>query len=106
MRFLIDEDVAIDVARCLAQAGHEAQLVTEVLGISAEDPVIWRHATQTGAIVVTCNRQDFLELAGTDPGPGLIILNRRRTRQSECGHILRLVSAAGEMGLAGNINFA
>jgi hypothetical protein len=31
---------------------------------------------------------DFLELAGTEPATGLIILNRRRTRQAECRHLL------------------
>lgn len=57
-------------------------------------------------MVVTCNRQDFLELAGQSPETGLIILNRRRTRQSECAHLLRLIEAAGESGIPGNINFA
>jgi hypothetical protein len=61
---------------------------------------------QTQAIVVTCNRQDFLELAGTQPATGLIILNRRRTRQAECRHLLQLVAKAGEDGLEGNIDFA
>ena len=95
MRFLIDEDVAIEVARCLEQAGHEAQLVSEVLGQRTEDADIWAHAVRTSAIVVTCNRQDFLELAGTAPATGLIILNRRRTRLAECRHILQLIARAG-----------
>ena len=60
MRFLLDEDVA----RCLQQAGHEVLLVTEVLGARAEDEEIWSHAVGTGSIVVNCNRQDFLQLAG------------------------------------------
>jgi hypothetical protein len=45
-----------------------------------DDVDIWRHAVQTQSIVVTCNRQDFLELAGSEPPTGLIILNRQRTR--------------------------
>ena len=106
MKFLVDEDVAIEVSRCLEQAGHQALLVSEVLGVRTQDKDIWSHATLTGAIVVTCNRQDFLQLAGTNPATGLIILNRRRTRQAECGHILRLLRTAGEAGLSGNINFA
>ena len=106
MKFLIDEDVAIEVARCLQQEGHEVSLVAEVLGTRTEDPVIWNHAVQTASIVVTCNRQDFLNLAGTNPSTALIILNRRRTRQSECRHILQLLARAGEAGLYRNINFA
>ena len=106
MRFLVDEDVAVDVARCLRQAGYEVSLVAEVLGVRTDDVDIWHHAVRTEAIVVTCNRQDYLELAGTAPETGLIILNRRRTRQAECRHVLELLSGAGEAGLQGNINFA
>ena len=106
MIFLIDEDVAIEVARCLRQNGHEVSLSYEELGPRTSDEMIWRHAVSLNAIVVTCNRGDFLRLAGTTPETGLIILNRRRTRQSECSKILLLVSRAGETGLLGNINFA
>ena len=105
MRFLIDEDVAVEVARCLQQAGHDVSLVTEALGVRTDDVDIWHHAVRTDAIVVTCNRQDFFELAGTAPETGLIILNRRRTRQAECRHVLQLLASAGEAGLKGNINF-
>jgi hypothetical protein len=56
--------------------------------------------------MLTCNRDDFLPLAAKRSHPGLIILIRRRTRQSECAHLLRLIDRAGEAGLAGNINFA
>ena len=102
----MDEDVAVEVARCLRQAGHEVSLVPEVLGVRTDDVVIWHHAVRTEAIVVTCNRQDFLELAGTAPETGVIILNRRRTRQAECRHILQLLASAGAAGLKANINFA
>ena len=106
MRFLLDEDVAIEVARCLQQAGHEVTLVAEALGTRTDDVEVWGHAARTGAIVVTCNRQDFLELAGIEPATGLIILNRRRTRQAECTHLLQFLANAGDAGLKGNINFA
>lgn len=106
MRFLVDEDVAVEVVRCLRQAGHEVSLVTEVLGVRTDDVDIWHHAVRAETIVVTCNRQDFLELAGAAPETGVIILNRRRTRQAECRHLLELLSSAGEAGLRGNINFA
>jgi predicted nuclease of predicted toxin-antitoxin system len=106
MKFLVDEDVAIEVARCLQKAGHEAQLVAAVLGVQTDDVEIWQHASRTDAIVVTCNRQDFLELAGSAPATGLIVLNRRRTRQAECRHILDLIARSGESGLRNNVNFA
>jgi predicted nuclease of predicted toxin-antitoxin system len=106
VRFLVDEDVAIEAARCLRQAGHEVLLVPEVLGVRTDDVDIWRHAVQTQSLVVTCNRPDFLALAGSEPATGLIILNRRRTRQAECRHRLQWLARAGEDGLKGNINFA
>lgn len=106
MKFLLDEDVAVEVFRCLQQQGHEAQLVFEVLGPRTPDDRVWRHAVRTDAIVVTCNRDDFLKLAGTAPETGLIIVNRRRTRQAECRKGLDLVKSAGETGLRKNINFA
>ena len=73
MRFLVDEDVAVEVARCLRQAGHEVSLVAEVLGVRTDDVDIWHYAVRSEAIVVTCNRQDFLELAGTAPETGVVI---------------------------------
>ena len=106
MRFLVDEDVAVEVARCLHQAGHEVSLVVEALGVRTDDVDIWHHAIRAEAIVITCNRQDLLELAGPAPETGLIILNRRRTRQAECRHGLELLARADVAGLSGNINFA
>jgi len=106
VRFLIDEDVPIEVARCLQQAGHEVPLVAETLGVRTDDVDIWHHAVRAAAIVITCNRQDFLALDGAEPETGLIVLNRRRTRQSECRHVLSLLASAGESGLMKNINFA
>jgi predicted nuclease of predicted toxin-antitoxin system len=106
VKFLVDEDVAVEVARCLRNAGHEVALVAEVLGVQTDDVDIWHFAVRTESVVVTCNRQDFLALAGTAPETGVIILNRRRTRVAECQHILRLLSATSETGLQTNINFA
>jgi hypothetical protein len=57
-------------------------------------------------VTVTCNRDDFLKLAGDHPHPGLIILIRRRSSVAEQGHLLRLLDRAGESGIQGNINFA
>ncbi|HNQ90964.1 MAG TPA: DUF5615 family PIN-like protein [Verrucomicrobiota bacterium] len=106
MRFLIDEDVAVEVVRCLQLAGHHTSLVADVLGMRTDDADVWWYAVRTEAIVVTCNRRDFLELAGTEPATGLIVLTRRRTRQAECRRLLDLLARAGEAGLQNNINCA
>ncbi len=105
MKFLIDEDEAVEIARSLRQAGHQVRTVAEVLGTSAEDPDVWQEAARNREIVITCNRQDFLQFAGTAPVTGLNVLKRRKTRQAECGNILQLIGRAGEPGLSGNINF-
>ncbi len=106
MNFLVDEDVPAEAARCLQQAGHQTFLVTETLGVRTDDVDVWQHAAETQSVVLTCNRQDFLALAGTAPETGLTVLNRRRTRTAECQHLLALLARAGESGLKGNINFA
>ncbi len=106
MTFLIDEDVPADLDRVLKLNGHDTVRVAEVLGSQTDDIDVWDHACRTNAVLITCNRQDFLELAGHSPGTGLLILNRRRTRHSECSHVLRVIRTAGESGLRGNINFA
>lgn len=106
MKFLLDEDVATEIVRCLQQHGHETQLVFEALGPRTPDNRVWEHAVRTDAIVVTCNRDDFLELAGAAPETGLIIVKRRRTRQAECRKVLDLPRSAGDTSLYKNINFA
>jgi hypothetical protein len=56
--------------------------------------------------VVTCNRDDFIELAERQPHHGIIIIVRRRTRAAERAALLLLLERAGETGLTANINFA
>ncbi len=80
--------------------------MAEALGVRTDDVEVWRHAVRAAAVLMTGNRQDFLELAGTKPETGLIVLNRRRTWQAECSRLLRLLASAGDGGLTGNINFA
>ena len=50
-------------------SGRMLSLVAEVLGVRTDDIDIWHHAIRAEPIVVTCNRQDFLDLAGTAPEP-------------------------------------
>jgi hypothetical protein len=62
----MDEDVPIEAVRCLRQAAHEVSLVADTLGTRTDDADVWYHAVRTHSIVVTCNRPDFLRLAGTE----------------------------------------
>ena len=64
------------------------------------------YAAKKRAIMLTCNRNDFLALAAENSHSGLIVLIRRRSALSEAGHLLELLGNAGLSGLEGNINFA
>ena len=106
MRFLLDHDVPERVADVLRQAGHSVLVLREVLPKETSDPLVLAYAREHQLLVVTCNRDDFLELYRLGNHPGVIILIRRKSRIAECAALLRLIEQAGESGLTGNINFA
>jgi predicted nuclease of predicted toxin-antitoxin system len=106
MRFFLDHDVPADVGRVLRSAGYSVAMLKERLDPTTSDAEVFDFAIREAMVLVTCNRDDFLQLAKEREFPGLIILIRRRTRQQECAHLLRLIENAGEAGVAGNILFA
>jgi predicted nuclease of predicted toxin-antitoxin system len=111
MKFLLDHDVPDEVGQLLRYWMHEAQRVREVLPATAADQAIFEFAQRERLIIISCNRNHFLNLAreavSRDQAfAGLIILIRRRTRQSECAHLLSLLRRAGESGVSGNVNLA
>jgi len=106
VKFLLDHDVPDRIGDVLRQEGHDVHHLREVLPVDAEDATVWEWVHANKSTLVTCNRDDFLDLAKGQPGPGLLILIRRRSRLAECAAILRLIRQAGETGLDGNINYA
>ena len=111
MKFLLDHDVPAQVGHLLHHWGHQAILLKEVLPVTASDEEFFQHAQTEGLKIITCNRDHFLAQAEQaiqlkTPFAGLVILIRRRSRQLECAHLLKLIRKAGEAGLSGNINFA
>ena len=78
----------------------------EVLPTTATDFEAWHWARAHDAIFVSCNRDDVVALRPEGEHPGVIILVRRRTRQAEIAAMQKLLTRAGEQGLANNINFA
>ncbi len=106
MIFLLDQDVPDPIARVIQQAGHTVHRLREMLPVDAPDEAVFAFAQARGALLATCNRDDFLSLAKTNPHAGIIVLIRRPTRIAECSHFLRLLQSAGEEGLRNNINFA
>jgi hypothetical protein len=68
---------------------------------------VFAAAQARDCVMITCNRDDYLQLASQEQSHhGLIILIRRHSARAECINVLRLLDRAGESGLAGNINFA
>ena len=106
MTFFFDHDVADEVAQMLRYWEHNVILLRDVLPITATDAEVIGYACDQEVLIVTCNRDEFLELAAGRKHPGLVILIRRRTRQGEAAHFFKLIEIAGEEGLRGNINFA
>jgi len=106
VRFLVDHDVPRPVADALLRHGHDVVLLHKVLPVTSSDEEVFAHAIDTQRVMITCNRDDFLQLAKNRSHPGLIILIRRRSSVAEQGHLLRLIDRAGESGIHGNINFA
>jgi len=111
MKFLLDHDVPDEVEQLLRYWKHEVGRLREVLPVTAADVAVFEWAQREQRIIVSCNRNHFLELARhavskDQPFAGLIILIRRRTRQSECAHLLSLLRRAGDSGVSGNVNLA
>lgn len=106
MKFLLDHDVPDDLSYLLIQLGHEVVLLRQVLQADSPDEAVLDLTCELGCILITCNRDDFLRLAGTKSHPGIIIVIRRRTRAAERAALLSLIDRAGSAGLSANINFA
>jgi predicted nuclease of predicted toxin-antitoxin system len=107
VRFLLDHDVPAEIAHLLRYQKHNVTVLRAALPVTATDETVFDYACSHGQIVVSCNRNHFLTLAcRTSEHPGLIILIRRRTPQSEWAHLSVLLQRAGENGIRNNVNFA
>ena len=106
MTFLLDHDTPDDLAHSLHALGHQAIFLRDVLPRKTDDEKILALARKQGWIMVTCNRDDYLSLAKSQPHNGIIILLRRKTRVAERAALVRLLDRAGESGIRNNINFA
>ena len=106
MKFLLDHDVPENLSYLLEQLGHDVTLLREALPKDASDEAVLQFANESGSVLLTCNRDDFLHLATQKPHRGIVIVIRRRTRAAERAALLRLLERAGESGLQNNVNFA
>ncbi len=97
-------------ANCLPNEMFEflsnIQSKMDVAEITISDAEVLTLARERGEVLVTCNRDDFLELATAQEHCGIVILIRRRNRMMENAKLLGLIADAGESGIVGNIKFA
>ena len=106
MKFLFDHDVPDDLSYLLQQLGNEVSLLREILPKEASDPTVLQFAHENDFLLVTCNRDDFVQLAIQKPHHGIIIVIRRKARVAERLALFHLLENAGETGLKNNINYA
>jgi predicted nuclease of predicted toxin-antitoxin system len=106
VKFLLDHDVPDDAAFSLEALGHVVVKLREVRRATAPDDEVLRLAGERDCVLITCNRDDFLAVAGRVAHQGIIILIRRKSRALERAALVRLLDSAGELGLKDNINFA
>lgn len=106
MKFLFDHDVPDDLSYLLEELAHEVMLLRKVLPEDASEESVLQFAHDNDCVLLTCNRDDFLQLAKRKPHHGIIVVVRRKTRAAERAALFRLLDSAGETGLKDNINFA
>ena len=80
--------------------------VRKALPEDASDEAVLQFGYERGCVLLTCNRDDFLNLATKKPHHGIVVVIRRRTRAAERAALFRLLERAGETGLQNNVNFA
>jgi predicted nuclease of predicted toxin-antitoxin system len=106
VKFLLDHDVPDDLSYLLERLGHDVTLLRKAIPCDSSDEAVLQFAHERGCLLLTCNRDDFLHLAGKGPHHGIVIVIRRRTRADERAALFRLLERAGEIGLRNNVNFA
>jgi predicted nuclease of predicted toxin-antitoxin system len=73
MRFLVDDQLPVALARWLAARGHDASHVFDIGLTGATDRVIWETVRRQGAVMVTKDA-DFINLQRQLPGPAIVWL--------------------------------
>ena len=72
MKFLVDHQLPVALARFIAMQGHEAEHVRDLGLQEALDTVIWQHASARGLVIVSKD-EDFTFLAGVPGGTGKLV---------------------------------
>jgi predicted nuclease of predicted toxin-antitoxin system len=83
MRFLVDDQLPVALARFIASAGHSAEHVSDAGLTGQPDPIIWAHARTSGAVIISKDF-DFVRLQSLEPeGPSVVWLRMGNTRKKQ-----------------------
>ena len=84
MRFLVDAQLPVALARWLVGRGHEAQHVTSLKMSDASDSVIWNCAIDLDAIVITKDEDFALRRSFAKSGPVIVWVRLAMRGQKPC----------------------
>jgi predicted nuclease of predicted toxin-antitoxin system len=83
MRFIIDAQLPLALARWLVTKGHDAEHVADRGMQAASDTTIWHYALQASAVIVTKDEDFAQRKALTDTGPTVIWIRLPSTRRRD-----------------------
>ena len=72
MKFLVDHQLPVALARFIATQGHQAEHVRDLGLKEADDTVIWQRAS-AGERVIVSKDEDFTFLAAASGGTGKLV---------------------------------
>jgi predicted nuclease of predicted toxin-antitoxin system len=81
MRFLVDEQLPVALARWLAAKGHEAEHVGDRQLQAAPDAAIWDFAMQDGAAIITKDEDFAQRKVLSEKGPAIVWIRLPNSRR-------------------------
>jgi predicted nuclease of predicted toxin-antitoxin system len=101
MRFLVDAQLPLALARWIASNGHDAQHVFDIGLSGASDRAIWDQAVSSNSIIVTKD-DDFIQMSRVRPGPAIVWVTTGNTSKRELlGRMERIFPQIVEALMAG-----
>ena len=83
MRLLIDAQLPPALARWLTAQGHEAEHVFDVALGNSPDTVVWKHALQSAAVIVTKDEDFAVRAQLSGGGPAVVWIRYGNVRRAE-----------------------
>jgi predicted nuclease of predicted toxin-antitoxin system len=67
VKFLVDAQLPVALARFLTQGGHDAIHVSDQMATTTPDPVIWSFAVKHGYTLITKDEDFVMHIAASPP---------------------------------------